>query len=224
VGTQGGTGDAVIASTNERRAELRTPAAVAPRPRSHRSSALTPRQREILERVARGLRTRDIAREIGISERAVTAHITRLLAAFGLPNRSALIAAVVAPAGSVVALAAREHARYDAAPFLVAVTVGRDHEFVYVNRMWERVMGLRSAEVVGRTVRAVFPNASASTYAARLRAYREGRPSTGAGWHYRWAQADGSVREADFNFIHQPLHDRSGAVVGVMLIATESLG
>ena len=193
------------------------------RPRASSRAELTPRQADVLELVARGHPTRDIATALGISERAVTAHLTALMAKFGVPNRSGLIAAVLAPRNIGMQVVKQEYARYADAPFLVAVTLGPDHVFAYVNRLWERVMGLRRSDVLGKTVRDVFPRASASTYAARQRAYREGRPSTGQGWHYTWKQADGTVREADFNFIHQPLHDATGQVRGVLLIASESV-
>jgi PAS domain S-box-containing protein len=211
----------------------------------HRTTAtarptLTARQAEIIGLVARGYRTREIADALGISERAVTAHVTRLMAQFGVPNRSGLIAAVMAGAGFGVPRGKRaplsrigaqahlatldedEQEQYRDAPFLVAVTRGPDHVFTYVNRMWERVMRLSGAEVVGRRVRDVFPNASPSTYAARQQAYREGRPSTGNAWHYRWTTSDGASREADFRYIYQPLRTAAGEIAGLLLIAVEA--
>jgi PAS domain-containing protein len=151
------------------------------------------------------------------------------MAHFDVPNRSGLIAAALMapqpvatrPSGRRVATA-DEYDRYRDAPFLVAVTRGPDHVFTYVNRMWERVMRLGSSDVVGKRVRDVFPNASATTYAARQRAFREGRPSTGKAWHYRWTTNDGDEREADFNFIYQPFRDAAGRVDGLLLIATEA--
>src|SRR5919198_1164789 len=87
--------------------------------------------------------------------------------------------------------------------------------------MWERVMRLSGAEVVGRRVRDVFPNASPSTYAARQQAYREGRPSTGNAWHYRWTTSDGASREADFRYIYQPLRTAAGEIAGLLLSGVE---
>ena len=74
---------------------------------------------------------------------------------------------------------------------------------------------------VAELTRDVFPNASMATYAARQRAFREGRPTTGNAWHYTWTTADGTVREADFRYIYQPLRGAAGQVEGLMLIATE---
>lgn len=189
--------------------------------------------------VARGYRTREIAEAIGISERAVTAQITRLMEMFGVPNRSGLIAAVMAAAGFGIAPSRRgpltrlgaqahlatldetEHEQYADAPFLVAVTRGPDHIFTYVNRMWTRVMGLSGVNIIGRSVREVFPDAPPASYAARQRAYRQGHPSAGNAWHFRWRSSDGTPHEADLRYIYQPLRDATGKIDGLLLIATE---
>jgi len=179
---------------------------------------LTDRQNEIVELVLRGYRGREIASALGISERAVTAHVSALKKQLGVHGRSGLVAAVLASRGFSVS---GPHPRVADAPFLVAVTQGPEHHFTDVNRMWERVMGLRRRDVIGRPVREVFPERTRSTYAARQRAYRTGRPATGKAWHYRWRAADGTAREADFRFIYQPLSGPHGKIAGLLLIATE---
>lgn len=204
-----------------------------------RPPPLTARQAEVVGLVARGYRTREIASALGVSERAITAHITRLMAKFRVPNRSGLIAAVMAAAGfgmpptqrppltrvgaqaHLATLPEDEHQLYAHAPFLVAVTRGPDHIFTFVNRMWERVMGHRSLEVIGKRVLDVFPDAPPGSYAARERAYREGRPTTGKAWRSTWKQNDGTPREADLGYIYQPLRSSAGEIEGVLLIATE---
>jgi PAS domain-containing protein len=176
-----------------------------------------------MDLLGRGYRTREIAHTLKISERAVTAHITRLMAAFGVPNRTGLIAAVMASSGNsrVATPADRDFRRYQDAPFLIAVTRGPNHVFRFVNKMWERVMQLRGVDVIGKTVREVFPDAPPVSYAARQRAFREGRPTTGDAWHLRWISADGRPREADFRYIYQPLRNAAGQVEGLLLITTE---
>ena len=143
---------------------------------------------------------------------------------YGVKNRAGLIAALVTESAlSDRSLPDdRELERYVKAPFLVAVTIGPSHVFRFVNDMWERVMQLRAKDVVGKTVREIFPHASPVTYAARQRAFREGRPTTGDAWHYRWTTASGAEREADFRYLYQPLRDASGEVRGLLLIATEA--
>jgi DNA-binding CsgD family transcriptional regulator len=184
---------------------------------------LTSRQQEILDLLTAGRRTREIASALGISERAVTAHISRLMEEFRAHNRTELVAAVVTAPGARAAASDVDLMRYSDAPFLVAVTDGPSHVFRFVNDMWERVMHLRAKDVIGKTVSEVFPNASPVTYAARQRAFREGQPTTGNAWHYKWTSRDGRRREADFRYLYQPLRDRRGKVTGLLLIATEAL-
>jgi len=52
---------------------------------------LSPRQKQTLEAIARGLTNEDIARELGISANAVKLHITALMAKIGAANRSEAI-------------------------------------------------------------------------------------------------------------------------------------
>jgi DNA-binding CsgD family transcriptional regulator/tetratricopeptide (TPR) repeat protein len=51
-------------------------------------AALTPRRREILAHLARGLTNEDIAAELGISPATVRTHLTGLFAALGVQNRT----------------------------------------------------------------------------------------------------------------------------------------
>jgi len=58
------------------------------------AAALTPRQMDVLRLVARGLSNRDIAHALELSEGTVKLHVTAILKALGVPNRtSAVIAA-----------------------------------------------------------------------------------------------------------------------------------
>ncbi len=61
---------------------------------SANAAALTPRQMDVLRLVARGLSNRDIAHALELSEGTVKLHVTAILKALGVPNRtSAVIAA-----------------------------------------------------------------------------------------------------------------------------------
>jgi DNA-binding NarL/FixJ family response regulator len=50
-------------------------------------SALTPREQQVLDRIARGLSNKEIAQKLRISEKTVKQHITRILAKIGGRNR-----------------------------------------------------------------------------------------------------------------------------------------
>src|SRR4029078_7760205 len=60
---------------------------------------LTKRQSDVVALVARGLANKQIAAELGISERLVKGHVSDLLRKFDTPNRAGLIAAVMAARG-----------------------------------------------------------------------------------------------------------------------------
>ena len=61
-----------------------------------RSDALTTRQHEVLERLEEGKSNKQIARELELSEHTVKIHVTRILRALGVSNRTQ--AAVIARA------------------------------------------------------------------------------------------------------------------------------
>jgi DNA-binding NarL/FixJ family response regulator len=60
-------------------------------PRSH---ALTPRQREVLDLVIEGLSNKEIAERLVLAEATVKVHITAILRAYGVSNRTKAISAV----------------------------------------------------------------------------------------------------------------------------------
>ena len=115
---------------------------------------LTPRQQLVIDGMARGLANKQIAAEIGVSEAGVKAHVSDLLQKFGVPNRAGLIARVLAEAHAPAALviSAEDLARYEDVAFMVAVTEGPQHHFVFVNRMSAEVAGRSVASLVGLAV------------------------------------------------------------------------
>jgi two-component system response regulator DesR len=54
---------------------------------------LTPRERQVIQAAADGLTARQIGRRIGMSERTVTTHLTRIYRKLGVSNRVAALAA-----------------------------------------------------------------------------------------------------------------------------------
>lgn len=61
-------------------------------PREPADDLLTPREQEVLELVARGLRNQDIGAELVISERTVKVHVSNILGKLGAGNRTEAVA------------------------------------------------------------------------------------------------------------------------------------
>jgi DNA-binding NarL/FixJ family response regulator len=76
-----------------------TRAASVPRAIAVPPEGLTRRQRDVLERVVKGLSNRDVAAALGCSVRAVESHLTRLFCLLGVGSRAALIARVLRDGG-----------------------------------------------------------------------------------------------------------------------------
>ena len=60
------------------------------RPDADRASSLSPREREVVDLVARGRTNAEIARQLEISEDTVKKHVSRALVAFDVRNRTEL--------------------------------------------------------------------------------------------------------------------------------------
>ena len=61
------------------------------RDRQSMQSPLTPREREVLSLVARGLAAKQVARHLGISHKTVERHKTKIFAKLGVPNQAAAV-------------------------------------------------------------------------------------------------------------------------------------
>jgi DNA-binding NarL/FixJ family response regulator len=59
------------------------------------ASRLTPREREVLALVARGLAAKQVARQLGISAKTVERHKTKIFAKLGVPNQTAAVSALL---------------------------------------------------------------------------------------------------------------------------------
>ena len=55
------------------------------------AALLTPRQRQILSLVGRGMTARQIARQLGISPKTVEQHKAKIFAKLGVPNQAAAV-------------------------------------------------------------------------------------------------------------------------------------
>ncbi len=89
------TGDAVVAPSVTRRLlsqfAHRLPDPQSPVPATERVESLTPRERELLIEVARGLSNAEIAERLVVSEATVKTHVGRILGKLGLRDRVQIV-------------------------------------------------------------------------------------------------------------------------------------
>ncbi|MDQ2914379.1 MAG: PAS domain-containing protein [Chloroflexota bacterium] len=194
---------------------------------------LTAGQARLISLVARGLATKQIAAELGVTDRAITARLSRLFRAYQTSNRAGLIAAVLSEAGVGLddierperrAAGARPEvaetiAAYANAPFMVSVTRGPDHVYSFVNAVSARVAG--RDDLVGKAVSEAYPELDATFREALDRVYRTGEPWSVGGAPARFTHPDGTHRDTRLNLMFQPVRGRAGSVEGILHIGTE---
>jgi len=199
---------------------------------------LTAKQAETVDMVARGYTSKEIAARQRVTHRAITAQLSRLMRKFDVPNRAGLIAAVMSaagvglptgatkPAGGLVAqlhiVAGDPAAVYENAPFMVAVTVGPDHVYSFVNRLAAQVAGRAADSLVGKSVREAYPDIEPRFTSALDQVYASGIPWSAGDTVVRWTHLDGTSREGKANLMFQPLRDAEGRVVGLLHIGAEA--
>lgn len=207
-------------------------------PMAQAALVLTAKQAQVVDMVARGYTNKEIAARQRVTQRAVTAQLTRLMRKFDVPNRAGLIAAVMSaagvglprgamvPAGGLAAqlqlTAGDPAAMYENAPFMVAVTLGRDHVYSFVNRLAAQVAGREAASLVGKSVREAYPDVDPRFAAALDQVYASGVPWSAGDAHVKWTHLDGTSREGKANLMFQPLRDAKGRVVGLLHIGAEA--
>lgn len=179
---------------------------------------LTERQSQVVAHVAAGLATKQIAIVLGISERAVSAVLSRLFRRYGVANRAGLIAALLAQGAEIPV---SEFTAYQRVPFMAAVTKGPEHRYVFVNELAARVAGRAAATLVGRALREIYPDIDAQYLAALDEVYRSGRPWGITNAPARFTHPDGTFRDTRLNLIFQPIRDDAGAVTGILHVGTE---
>lgn len=200
--------------------------------------ALTRKQAEVVSLVARGLTTKEIAARQLVSQRAISAQLTRLMRKFDVPNRAGLIAAVMSAAGVGLPVGAEAPpsglgaqlqiapgdpaAAYEDAPFMVAVTLGPRHVYSFVNRIAAQVAGRPAESLIGRSVHEAYPDMDARFIAALDQVYATGIPWAAGDAVVRWTHLDGTSREGKANLMFQPLRDAGGRVVGLLHIGAEA--
>ena len=202
-------------------------------PRVVPAPRLTEGQAELISLISRGLATKQIAAKLGVSNRAITARLSRLFRAYETSNRAGLIAAVLSQAG--VGQRSREQPQwrgggarpevpekieaYANAPFMVSVTRGADHVYAFVNAVSARVAG--RDDLVGKAVGDAYPELDATFREALDHVYHSGEPWSVARAPARFTRPDGTHRDTHLNLMFQPIRGRDGSIEGILHIGTE---
>lgn len=186
------------------------------RTRPRRSSTLTPRQQQVVTLIARGATNKEIAYELGITERGVSAQVSRLLLRFGTPNRTGLIATVMSHSTN----AGVDLHAFDNSPLFVTITFGRDQVIAYQNKATQRlVAGIDPRSMLGRPGAERFPDRTAEAIRKCAdESFVRGVTLTTDAMPVRWTRDDGTEGGGVISWVLQPLRDASGEVEGILWI------
>jgi len=188
-----------------------------PRPGDPR---LTPRQRQVLDGLIRGLANKEIGAELGIGPDAVKRVISRLLIKLDASSRTAL----VKPALQTEA-ARRRSSRapsalslLDAVPIPAVVTRGPTHRVEYVNAAAKKVLadvgpGIELRELLPPAPRHAITRLADESFAAAAP-----RSARGVGLH-DFARLGTGWRRVDV--FTNPIHDGVGKLAGLVLFLVD---
>jgi DNA-binding CsgD family transcriptional regulator len=178
--------------------------------------ALTPRQRQVLEGLIRGLANKEIAAELGIGPDAVKRVVSRLLIKLDAPSRAALVRPAL---HSELARGRRSHepnalSLLDAVPVPALVTRGAAHRVEYANPAATSVLtdaapGIALADLVPPESRPIVERLAGDSFA-------EGVPRVARNVTlYGHVRADTSWHRVDV--FTTPIYDGSGKLAGLVV-------
>lgn len=107
------------------------------------------------------------------------------------------------------------------APAAIAVLKGPEHTYTFVNPVYQKLFGRTEEQLVGRTVRQVFPEVDGQGIYEVLRvAYESGEAYVANEFPATFDEA-GELKTGYYNFVIQPIKDTVGAVTSLMVHAYE---
>ena len=176
---------------------------------------LTPRQRQVLDGLIRGLSNKEIAAELGIGPDAVKRVVSRLLIKLDAPSRTAL----VQPALQTDAARRRSRAPsalslLDAVPVPAIVTRGAAHRVEYANAAAKRVLADPGSELELGQLLPPVPRRTVVRLADESFARAVPRVARGVALH-DFARPGTSWRRVDV--FTNPIHDGAGKLAGLVV-------
>jgi len=115
------------------------------------------------------------------------------------------------------------HDLFMQAPAMIALLAGPDHVFEVANAWYQRGSGRSAADLIGRSVRAAFPEFAGQGYYELLdEVYRSGMPFVGAEIPVRLDRTgDGLLEDTHFTFTYQPVVGVDDTVESIMVLAVD---
>jgi PAS domain-containing protein len=180
---------------------------------------LTPRQRQVLGLVVRGLGNKAIATELGISEQAAKEHVSTLLRRFRATSRAALaeIGTQLEIIGTADPYVPWLPYLFVAAPIGIQVFRGGEHRVVAAN---DTARKAAEGDVVGLPFGEAFPLVAARLLPLLDAVYRSGEPHSESEFQAVWVR-DGVTQPSYGDFVLQPVRERDGTVTGVMIFGSD---
>jgi DNA-binding CsgD family transcriptional regulator len=180
---------------------------------------LTPRQREVLDLLVRGLTNKEIGGKLGIGPDAVKRVISRLLIKLDAPSRTALVQQALQTS------AARNRSRgpnalglLEAAPIPAFVTRGAAHQIEYANGAARRILpdpivGMRLADLLPPAQRRIMERTAKESIAAGGQRVARDLPL------HDFVRVGTSWRRADA--FMSPIYDGADAVAGLVVFLVD---
>lgn len=181
---------------------------------------MTPRERDVLVRVLRGLENKSIAAELGIAEQSVKEHVSALLTKFAVPNRASLVAEtsgrIELTGGLTIDRSWIPQLFLQALPD-ICILRGPDLRIEAVNDAFRRHTGDRP--LLGRTLREALPELETDGILEVVgRVYKTGEPFIEHGRRPGPHGVKGIPRPL-VDIVLQPLRAEDGTINGVVAFA-----
>jgi DNA-binding CsgD family transcriptional regulator len=181
---------------------------------------LTPRQRQVVDGLIRGLANKEIAAELGVGPDAVKRTISRLLIKLNAPSRTALVQVALRTSAARLGRSRGPNALslLDAAPVPALVTRGEQHLVEYVNPACQEVLslaavGMRLTDVLPADARTTVALIADACFTTRTPRAARSVLLTDAGGH------DTTWRRADV--FASPVHDGADQLAGLVVFLVD---
>jgi DNA-binding CsgD family transcriptional regulator len=184
---------------------------------------VTPRQRQVLDGLVRGLTNKEIAAELGVGPDAVKRTISRLLIKLNAPSRTALVQLALRTSAARLGRSRGPNALslLDAAPIPALVTRGEQHLVEYANPAARSVLPF--ADVGSSLVAVLAPDVQSGVGAMADESFRCSRVGVARSIVLRQSpDPDTAWRRADV-FI-TPIHDGADQLAGLIVFLVDVSG